>query len=58
MPGGRRRQVLRIPPDVLVSTYDGDVVWITYHVLDLEIVSVLACVAWGEHRPQLPGPGS
>jgi hypothetical protein len=54
-PDGGRKRILRIPPDVLVSVYDGDLIWITYHVIDLEIISVLACVAWGEHRPRLPG---
>ncbi len=34
--------------------YDGDLVWVQYHVIDNEVVSVLTCSDWRGRRPGLP----
>lgn len=51
------KRVMRIPPDVLVTVYDGQLVFVSYHLIDFEVVSVLAIVAWGRHRPDVEAPG-
>lgn len=38
---GIRKRTLHIPPNEWRTVYDGDLVWVQYHFIDNEIVSVL-----------------
>jgi hypothetical protein len=47
---GRRKHIVTLGDETQII-YDGDLVWMTYHFIDNEVVSVLTCAAWRGRRP-------
>ncbi|HZQ99015.1 MAG TPA: hypothetical protein VFC93_09385 [Chloroflexota bacterium] len=50
---GEQKHIVRIGDEARLY-YDGDLVWVQYHVIDNEVVSVLTCSDWRGRRPGPP----